>query len=66
MGSMSIDLAFGLVITALVAASISAAVVAARHPSEWHPRWVVRSLALGVGAIGTLVLWVAALAVAPV
>jgi len=65
MSSIGIDLAFGLVIIALVAASIAAAVLAARHPSGWHPRWVVRSLALGVSAIGTLALWVTALAATP-
>jgi hypothetical protein len=65
MSSMSIDLLFGLALTALVAGAISAAVMAARHPSEWHPTWVVRSLSLGVGAVGTLALWFAALAVAP-
>ena len=65
MSSISIDLAFGLVIIVLVAASISAAMLAARHPSAWHPRWVVRSVALGVSAIGTLVLWVTALAATP-
>jgi hypothetical protein len=65
MSSIGIDLAFGLVIIALVAASISAAMLAARHPSGWHTRWVVRSLALGISAIGTLVLWVAALAATP-
>ena len=65
MSPIGIDVAFGLVIIALVAACISAAVLAARHPSGWHPRWVVRSLALGVSAVGTLVLWVAAIVATP-
>jgi hypothetical protein len=65
MSSMSIDLIFGLALTALVAGAISAAVMAARQPSSWHPTWVVRSLTLGVGAVGTLVLWFAAIALAP-
>jgi len=65
MSPIGIDLAFGLVIIALVTASISAAVLAARHSTGWHQRLVVRSIALGVSAIGTLVLWVAALAATP-
>jgi hypothetical protein len=65
MSSMSIDLLFGLALTALVTGAISAAVMAARHPSEWHPTWMIRSLTLGVGAVATLVLWLAALTVAP-
>ena len=64
MSSISIDLAFGLVLTALVAASISAAVVAVRHPNEWHPTWLARTLSLGVGAVATLALWFATLTLA--
>ena len=36
MSPIGIDLAFGLVIIALVTASISAAVLAARHSTGWH------------------------------
>ena len=67
MNSIALDVVFGLVLVALVAASVTAAVVAGRHTrTDWHPTWLRRSAAFAAGAVGTLVLWVGALVVVPV
>ena len=63
--SGSRDVVFGLVIVALVAGAIAGAVIAAhQRDGSWHRGWVRRSIALGVGALGTLALWMSTLVVA--
>ncbi|MBI1376259.1 MAG: hypothetical protein GC157_02070 [Frankiales bacterium] len=66
MSSIALNLVFGLLLIVLVAGSVTAAVVAARHTgADWHPAWLRRATALGAGAVGTFVLWVSAMATVP-
>jgi hypothetical protein len=61
------DVVFGLLVVALAAGAIAGAVVAGhQRDGSWHRGWLRRSVALAIGALTTLGLWVVALvAVAP-
>ncbi len=63
--SVARDVVFGLVIVALVSGALAGAVIAAhQRDGSWHRGWLRRSIALGVGALGTLALWMSTLVVA--